>query len=99
MTGPGELERRIDRLERLSGGTDPEAEAIVEEAYKRAWARLGATVGPALERFEATGELDPEVENALDTLWDAIHDEARRLASARGVPWDRVLARLLPPSP
>jgi len=94
MTGPRELERRIDRLERLSGGADREAEGIVREAYERAWARLGPTVGPALKRFEATGELSPEVEDALDALWDALHEEARRLADARGVPWDRVLARL-----
>lgn len=98
MTGPRELERRIDRLERLSGGTDPEAESIGREAYKKAWARLGATVGPVLERFERTGRLDltPEEEDALDVLWDALHEEAKRIASARGVPWDRVLARLMP---
>ena len=94
MTSPHELERRIARLERLSGGVDPEAEAIVEEAYKRAWARLGATVGPALKRFEATGELSPEVEDALDALWDALYEEARRLAEARGIAWDRVLKQL-----
>ena len=94
MTGPRELERRIDRLERLSGGADREAEAIVEEAYAQAWKRLGATVGPALKRFEATGELSRDVEDALDALWDALHEEARRLADARGVPWDRVLRQL-----
>jgi len=96
MTGPRELERRISRLERLSGGADPEAESIVKEAYVQAWKRHGATVGPALERFERTGELSPEIENALDTLWDAIHDEAYQLAAARGVPWDRVLKQLAP---
>ena len=96
MTSPHELERRIARLERLSGGVDPEAEAIVEEAYKKAWVRLGTTVGPALERFERTGRLDPAVENALDVLWDAIHEEAQRIASARGVPWERVIVKLMP---
>jgi len=94
MIDPSGIERRISRLERRLGEADPEAESIVKEAYERAWARLGATVGPALERFEATGELDPEVENALDTLWDAIHDEARHLAEARGIAWDRVLKQL-----
>ena len=96
MIGAREIERRMDRLERRLGEADPLAEEIVREAYAQAWKRLGATVGPALERFEATGELSPEVEDALDALWDALHEEARRLADARGVPWDRVLARLMP---
>lgn len=98
MIDPRGIERRISRLERLSGGADREAERVVSEAYERAWARHAPALEPVLERFERTGRLDlaPEEEDALDALWDAIEDEARRLASARGVPWDRVLARLMP---
>jgi len=91
-------ERRLDNLERrlarLRG--DPPAEEIVREAFERAWAPHAPALELVLERFEATGKLDlsPEEERELDALWDALHEEARRLADARGVPWERVLARL-----
>ena len=94
MIGAREIERRMNQLERRLGEADPLTEEIVREAYAQAWKRLGATVGPALERFERTQQLDPEIENALDVLWDALHEEAKRIASARGVPWDRVLRQL-----
>jgi len=90
------IECRITRLERAAGRRDPEAEAVVREAFKRAWARHGAAIGPVLERFERTGRLDlsPEEERELDALWDALYEEARRLAEARGIAWDRVLKQL-----
>lgn len=92
------LERRLDSLERrlvrLRG--DPPAEEIVREAFERAWTRHAPALEPVLERFERTGRLDltPEEERALDEMWDVLHEEAHRLADARGVPWDRVLRRL-----
>jgi len=93
------IECRITRLERAAGRRDPEAEAVIREAEERVWPQYSTLVEPILKRFEKDPSrfaLTPEEEDALDALWDAIEAEARRLASARGVPWDRVLARLMP---
>ena len=91
------IECRIARLERATGRRDPEAEAIIREAEERVWPQYSTLVEPILKRFENDSSrfaLTLEEEKILDALWDALHEEARRLAEARGIAWDRVLKQL-----
>ena len=91
------IESRITRLEQAAGRRDPEAEAIIREAEERVWPQYSTLVEPLLERFEKDPDqfvLTPEAERVLDALWDDLFEEARRLATSRGVPQERILRHL-----